>query len=72
LIDLHATVHLSPAIVAIYDYEIIFVDDGSVDGTWEMIKEFGKANQSIKGIRLSRNFGHHIALTAGLDLAIGK
>lgn len=53
-------------------YEIIFVDDGSTDGTWGMIKELRKENQNIKGIQLSRNFGHHIALKAGLDLAIGK
>ncbi|MEK6692721.1 MAG: glycosyltransferase family 2 protein [Nitrospirota bacterium] len=53
-------------------YEIIFVDDGSKDRSWELIKEFHKKDPRIRGISFSRNFGHHIAITAGLDHAKGE
>jgi len=49
------------------DSFIVFVDDGSKDKTWEIIKELKKQNPSIKGIKLSRNFGHQSALLAGLN-----
>ncbi|MFC1669728.1 glycosyltransferase family 2 protein [Spirochaetota bacterium] len=45
---------------------LCFVDDGSIDKTWELIKEIGKKNKSIKGLKLSRNYGHQSALLAGL------
>lgn len=54
-------------------YELIFVDDGSGDSTWEMLSRFQQENdRRIKIIRLSRNFGHQIALTCGLDQARGE
>jgi len=53
-------------------YEIILVDDGSADNSWQLIKEFHKKDPQVKGISFSRNFGHHIAITAGLDHARGK
>jgi len=52
-----------------YDYEIIFVNDGSSDNTWEEIVKLAKKNERVKGINLSRNFGHQAALTAGLENA---
>ncbi|NLF83013.1 MAG: glycosyltransferase family 2 protein [Candidatus Gastranaerophilales bacterium] len=52
------------------DSFIVFVDDGSKDKTWEIIKELKKQNPSIKGIKLSRNFGHQSALLAGLNKVI--
>ena len=52
-------------------WEIIFVDDGSVDKTWEEIQILHQKDQSIKGIRFSRNFGHQYALFAGLSQATG-
>lgn len=55
----------------IEDYEVIIVNDGSTDNTWEIIRESHKRNQRIKGVRFSRNFGHHGAITAGLDFAKG-
>lgn len=54
-----------------YTYELIFVNDGSTDKTWEVIKAISKENKNIKGINLSRNFGHQLALTAGLGHATG-
>lgn len=48
------------------DSRIVFVDDGSRDNTWNMIDELVQKNESIKGIKLSRNCGHQNALMAGL------
>lgn len=53
------------------EYEIIFVDDGSSDSSWSIIKDISKRDKGVKGISLSRNFGHHIAITAGIDRADG-
>jgi glycosyltransferase involved in cell wall biosynthesis len=54
------------------DYEIILIDDGSSDRTWENIILETKKNNKLKGLRLSRNFGQHYAITAGLDNCVGK
>lgn len=54
-----------------YDYEIIFIDDGSTDTSWDTIKECARHNIRAKGIRLSRNFGQQYAATAGYDYATG-
>ena len=48
------------------DYEIILVDDGSSDKSWKKIQDNCKTDKRIKGIKLSRNFGQHYAITAGL------
>lgn len=53
------------------DFEIILVEDGSPDNSWEVIEKLAIANKQLKGIRLSRNFGQHYAITAGLDHARG-
>jgi polyisoprenyl-phosphate glycosyltransferase len=53
-------------------FEIVFVNDGSKDNTWSLIKKFCQKNPNIKGINLSRNFGHQLALTAGLQYCIGE
>jgi polyisoprenyl-phosphate glycosyltransferase len=52
--------------------EIIFVDDGSGDATFQRISELSAADPSVKGIRLSRNFGHQVVLLAGLKEASGE
>jgi glycosyltransferase involved in cell wall biosynthesis len=52
-------------------YEIILVDDGSKDNTWELIKNLHEKDKRVKGMSFSRNFGHHIAITAGIDYAKG-
>lgn len=54
------------------NYEIILVDDGSKDNTWSVIQSLYSYNQRIRGLRLSRNFGHQAALTAGLEAATGE
>ena len=51
--------------------EIIFADDGSSDGTWETILRLRENDDTVKGVRLSRNFGHQYALFAGLQHARG-
>jgi polyisoprenyl-phosphate glycosyltransferase len=52
-------------------YEIVLVDDGSRDGTWGVIAARVKQDPRVRGVRLSRNFGHQMALTAGLERARG-
>lgn len=50
-----------------YTYEIIFVNDGSKDDTLKMINEVVESDKRVRGLNFSRNFGHQIAITAGLD-----
>ena len=53
-------------------YEIILVEDCGPDNSWVKIEELCLNNNRIKGIKLSRNFGQHYAITAGLDESIGE
>jgi len=62
---------LADRIVQDYDVEIILVDDGSYDATWEKICAFSAVDSRVRGVALSRNFGHQAALTCGYDLATG-
>ena len=54
------------------DYEIILVNDASPDNSWEEIVKQCESNPKVKGINLSRNFGQHYAITAGLHYAKGE
>ena len=54
-----------------YEYEIIFVNDGSQDKTLEMLEEIAKDNKNVKVISFSRNFGHQAAVTCGLKYTTG-
>ncbi|WP_103919087.1 glycosyltransferase family 2 protein, partial [Candidatus Venteria ishoeyi] len=54
------------------DFEIIMVNDASTDNAWEAIIELAEKDKRVKGICLSRNFGQHKAIIAGLDFASGE
>lgn len=54
-----------------YSYEILFIDDGSTDDSWDIIEEMSQKNPNIKGIRFMRNFGKSQALHAGFAKAQG-
>ncbi len=54
------------------DWEIVIVDDGSSDATWERVSALSAADARVRGVRLSRNFGHQSALLAGLAAARGR
>ncbi len=53
------------------EYELVFVDDGSVDGTYELINEAAAKDPNVKGISFSRNFGKEASIFAGLSVATG-
>ena len=53
-------------------WELIFIDDGSRDATWAAIGQLAAENANVRGIRLSRNFGHQYALLAGMEMAEGR
>ena len=53
------------------DYEIVLVEDGSPDQSWRVIEQIALTNSKVKGIKLSRNFGQHPAIMAGLSKAAG-
>ena len=53
------------------DYEIVFVDDGSGDNSWEIMNQLRMQDSNIKCVKLSRNFGEHAALLAGLSACTG-
>ena len=55
-----------------YNFEIIFIDDGSTDNSLVFLKEKAKENKNIIVLELSRNFGKEAALTAGIDMAVGS
>lgn len=54
-----------------YDFEIVFVDDGSCDATFERLRDATRLDSRMRVIRFARNFGHQIAVTAGIDAAQG-
>ena len=54
-----------------FSYEIIFVDDGSKDGSWKLIESLSAANSNIKGIKFRRNYGKSAALNVAFEAALG-
>jgi dolichol-phosphate mannosyltransferase len=55
-----------------HQFEVICVDDGSTDGSWDIIQRKAATDSRYRGLRLSRNFGHQVALTAGLWASQGE
>lgn len=53
------------------DFELVYVDDGSRDGSYEIMSKFAAGDPRVRIVKFSRNFGHQIAITAGLDYARG-
>jgi dolichol-phosphate mannosyltransferase len=53
------------------DYEILLVNDGSNDRTWPLMREIAESDPNVVAVNLSRNHGHQLALTAGLDICSG-
>ncbi|GAB2636805.1 glycosyltransferase family 2 protein [Emticicia sediminis] len=64
-------IHLSVKTIT-EDYEIILVEDGSPDDSWERIEAICKRDTKVKGVSLSRNFGQHSAISAGLQVSKGE
>jgi len=63
---------LTASILAVTpDYEIVLVDDRSTDGAWEILRELARSDPRLRIVRLSRNFGQHAAITAGLTRSSG-
>ncbi len=54
-----------------FSYEVIFVDDGSTDSSWEVIQQIAKSNTNIKGVRFRRNYGKSAALNTGFQSSNG-
>lgn len=68
--ELCKRLHVSLGLIT-ENYEILLVNDASPDNSWEIIKDLARQDPRVKGINLSRNFGQHYAITAGLDFAMG-
>lgn len=70
LAELHSRIDeaLSPA----FTYEVIFVDDGSGDRSWEVIQQLSRQSDRVQGLRLRRNYGKSTALQTGFDAARGR
>ena len=72
LAELHRRLSAAARQVAGESYEIVLVNDGSRDRSWEVIRGLAASDPRLVGINLSRNHGHQLALTAGLDLCAGE
>jgi glycosyltransferase involved in cell wall biosynthesis len=62
---------LRQALASRQSYEVIFVDDGSSDGSSDLLRQLAAADSHLKVLFFSRNFGHQAAITAGIDFASG-
>lgn len=67
---LHARIRASVEQVT-HDFEVVYVDDRSKDGAWPILRSLAAEDPAVRALRLSRNFGQHVAITAGLERATG-
>jgi glycosyltransferase involved in cell wall biosynthesis len=66
------TDQIRAALADVAPYEILFIDDGSSDGTWRVITELSQKFEEVRGLRLRKNFGKAMALSAGFERARGE
>jgi dolichol-phosphate mannosyltransferase len=71
LAELHQRLSAAARSAVGSNYELVLVNDGSRDGSWEAMQRLAEADRNLVAINLSRNHGHQLALTAGLDLSRG-
>ena len=72
LAETHRRLHAACRAVCPGDFELVYVDDGSRDDTWPILAALADADPAVVAVALSRNFGHQLALSAGLGLARGE
>ena len=72
LAELHRRLSAAAQECAGASHEIVFVNDGSRDSTWGVMQALAASDPHLVAVNLSRNHGHQLALTAGLDLAMGE
>src|SRR5947209_2260908 len=70
--ELHQRLRAAANLAVGEDYELVLVNDGSRDGSWPMLQRLSADDPHVFAINLSRNHGHQLALTAGLDLCRGQ
>ncbi|HSR00203.1 MAG TPA: glycosyltransferase family 2 protein [Sphingomicrobium sp.] len=68
---LHERLSAAARAAVLEDYEIVLVNDGSRDGSWSLMRQIAADDRHVVAVNLSRNHGHQLALTAGLDLCRG-
>ena len=69
--ELHARLQAALGSIPDLDYELIYVDDGSNDATFDRLRGFAHRSSKVRVVRLARNFGHQVALTVGLEECVG-
>src|SRR5919206_4119394 len=67
---LHERLTATLAAMAV-EYELVFVDDRAQDGSWDVLSQLAAADPHVRAFRMSRNFGQHMAITAGVAEAAG-
>ena len=70
--ELHRRLTAAARTAAGDDYELVLINDGSSDRSWPVMQQIAESDSHVLGVNLSRNHGHQLALTAGLDLCRGE
>lgn len=70
--ELHRRVTAACRSTVADDYEIVLVNDGSTDGTWAALRELSERDPHVMAVELARNYGHQVALSAGLQICRGE